>query len=133
MNHTPGPWEITSSHDTTACSSIKGPKDAQGYQDLVAEIIKTGFPRRKDEGFGNPHWLQDNNLAKETTLANARLIAAAPDLLEALKEVLKGMEAAYTEGCSEVPPNIDWFDYSSVTQAYTAIAKATGGNHAQKS
>lgn len=120
MNHTPGPWEITSSNDTTACFSIKGPKDAQGYQDLVAEIIKTGFPRRKDEGFGNPHWLQDNNLAKETTLANARLIAAAPELLEALTELLDQLE---TIGI----PEWSGAEGLSLDQARTAIAKATGG------
>ena len=49
--------------------------------------------------------------------ANARLIAAAPDLLEALKEMLDGHEDActgYGEGAAD--------------KARAAIAKATGGD-----
>ena len=107
MNHTPGPWRIS--------SKSKYLVKTDEYR--ICQVFRSTI---------------DPSL-NEQAEADARLIAAAPDLLEALKEVLKGMEAAYTEGCSEVPPNIDWFDYSSVTQAYTAIAKATGGNHAQKS
>ena len=122
MNHTTGPWEITSSHGPTACSSITGPKDAQGYQDLVAEIIKTGFPRRKDEGFGNPHWLQDNNLAKKTTLANARLIAAAPDMLKALNYTLSLLEEDWN-----VEPILEQDIARRVRVIRAVIAKATGG------
>lgn len=109
MSHTPGPW------------SFKFGKIVGKDNTVIADVYSSLDESTSDK----------SNLLQERK-ANADLIAAAPDLLEALKEVLKGMEAAYTEGCLEVPPNIDWFDYSSVTQAYTAIAKATGGNHAQK-
>jgi hypothetical protein len=49
----------------------------------------------------------------EETRANARLIAAAPDLLEALKDALCALEC-----CGK--------DYPAATKAHAAIAKATG-------
>ncbi len=57
---------------------------------------------------------------KEETLANARLIAAAPELLEALKEM-----CSYT---AELNPNqgFDGFDDCAVNKARAAIVKATG-------
>ena len=115
MSHTPGPWEAS-------------------FENPVTDIKATGFLEVIDDANGTLAFVNCESMPpSKEDLANARLIASAPDLLEALKEVLKGMEAAYTEGCNEVPPNIEWFDYSSVTQAYTALAKATGGNHVQKS
>ena len=57
----------------------------------------------------------------EERKANARLIAAAPDLLEALKEIVKSLADQDDEGMIEhVDPMI---------KARAAIAKATGNNH----
>lgn len=51
--------------------------------------------------------------------ANARLIAAAPELLEALKNILAFMDKV-------VPPRDDEADGPMISAARAAIAKATG-------
>jgi 2-oxo-4-hydroxy-4-carboxy--5-ureidoimidazoline (OHCU) decarboxylase len=86
--HTPGPWHISG-------STIKGPhpKDPQNRLRLVAETV-----------FDKGTWIDE-------TRANARLIAAAPDLLEALQFVM----TAHGE-------QLD----TAFAQAHAAIAKATG-------
>lgn len=52
-------------------------------------------------------------------LANARLIAAAPDLLAALREIVAAVESGDVDGYS---PSGDWF-----REACAAIAKTIGG------
>ena len=52
-------------------------------------------------------------------LANARLIAAAPELLEALRELLEDTQHA-NHDCGDL-------SYCPVSKARAAIAKATGG------
>ena len=103
MSHTPGPWSFK-------FGKIVG-KDNRVIADVYSLL---------DESISDK-----SNLLQERK-ASADLIAAAPDLLEALKEVLKGIYDTYQEGCLEVPPNIDWFDISSFIQAKTVIEKATG-------
>lgn len=63
--HTPGPWEIRWTHTSCLITPKNG---AHGY------IAKVRFRPTKTD-----------NLAEQAV--NARLIAAAPDLLEALKDV----------------------------------------------
>lgn len=66
--HTPGPWEISESPDFPGQQTIH----AQGSDRILAVLDRTD----------------------EQDIANARLIAAAPDLLEALKEAIR----LYDEG-----------------------------------
>lgn len=84
--HTPGPWRV-----------VKDPTNLslQVYGQTLA-LFECW--RRSDE---------------QTELANARLVAAAPDLLEALKEVFADHDAVN---------RLSWND-----RAAAAIAKATGG------
>ncbi len=86
--HTPGPWALDD-------ESIYAP-DGEGWKQ-VAEI---------------PNWRTNpGEVLTPEDNANARLIAAAPDLLEALKAILNetgGMGGPFTT-------------------ARAAIAKATGG------
>lgn len=84
--HTPVPWRVV--QDPTNLS-------LQVYGQTLA-LFECW--RRSDE---------------QTELANARLVAAAPDLLEALKEVFADHDAAN---------RLSWND-----RAAAAIAKATGG------
>ena len=87
VQHTPGPWEIDF-----------------GYN----RIIKSIGPCFPDEYAGSA-WL-------EVTEEDARLIAAAPDLLEALRDCLRRIDDAdETYGPDH-----------AVTKARAAIAKATG-------
>jgi hypothetical protein len=71
MRHTPGPWKaiIDMGYKTNPCSVVV--KRPGVHATTVANI-----PRRATI----PSWEWD---------ANARLIAAAPDLLEALKEMVE--------------------------------------------
>lgn len=71
-NHTPGPWVIDSESLRDGPKSV-GPQTSRFGMEEIASIRTNG----------------DNQI----TLANARLIAAAPKLLEALKNMLACMEA----------------------------------------
>jgi hypothetical protein len=85
--HTPGPWEITSISQRSGDIGI-GQRDqrvliaevtnAVSFGEMVAEAINRGI-----EG---SHVLRSDDAT--TQWANARLIAAAPDMLDALKAAL---------------------------------------------
>ena len=90
--HTPGPWE-----------AVNGPEDTYyveecGQRGIVAEVL---------------HICTD-----EWTDANASLIAAAPDLLAALRDLVDDCESA--NGCMGNEHKID------TDEARAAIAKAEG-------
>lgn len=117
--HTPGPWEIeTPMGDETPWIVQAG---AQPYEwDALAMIPTTG------DG-SSPH-----------ALANARLIAAAPELLEALREGLgqmPGFDDSYCEVCDRHAPKtreglvngpVPHRDGCAVKLMEAAIAKAEG-------
>ena len=84
--HTPGPWES---------------KQESAY--VPAQVWADG--RQLAEVYGED---------RATRAANARLIAAAPELLEALEALLIGHEEGATPS--------EWFE-----QARAAIRKAKGG------
>ena len=89
--HTPGPWQyLPGDEDEETCGLIVG--KTAWVCDFVSDPIE----------------------------ANARLIAAAPDLLEALKEMVEIAEL--TIGWFSTPPNAN----GPLIQARAAIAKAEG-------
>ena len=98
--HAPGPWMVQTVREQT------------GFRMVRTYVL--------DGAGGDPVAMVQANSAEEEE-ANARLIAAAPDLLEALEGLLVFAEAAETkalvgdEGCL-------W----PVECARAAIAKATG-------
>lgn len=79
--HTPGPWNV-----------IEGVADGGG--------IAIG-PDLEDVG---PHALVTFNGGESE--ANARLIAAAPEMLDALRLCLAGMEGELPEGCQNLHGDI---------------------------
>lgn len=89
--HTPGPWHV---NDGKGCRWIETSKD-----DVIARIYKDACSR-------------------ETFDANASLIAAAPDLLDALERVVHAWTSQF-EMNGHIAP--DW-----CKTARAAIAKATG-------
>ncbi|CAB4122389.1 hypothetical protein UFOVP37_8 [uncultured Caudovirales phage] len=94
--HTPGPWAMPDSGQ----GRISKVGANGGWDGLIATADCGDYARSRSEG-----------------LANARLIAAAPELLEALKDMLDGHEDActgYGEGAAD--------------KARAAIARATGGD-----
>jgi hypothetical protein len=101
--HTPGPWEANGYHIRQRITGTRS----------IAEVAYTG-----------PHHTPPNEYPKSCRLvdeANARLIAAAPDLLEALEKCAAVIGA---------PQEGHWATDDEVNDAYdsavAAIAKAKG-------
>jgi hypothetical protein len=90
--HTPGPWFVTGMNDTNV--------SAMGSDDL-------------------PTLVAQRRAHKLTADANARLIAAAPDLLASLRDLVAHREHLLACGESELNP-------VTLQRAADAIAKATG-------
>ena len=99
--HTPGPWFIRTNRHTSTDGRPWGWLDA----------APPGGPQRNIPG------VQVTWTRGEASEANARLIAAAPELLAALNAALDDVDAARADGYE--PPA--WAE-----AARAAIAKATG-------
>lgn len=93
--HAPGPWSINETHCVIYDRDEK----------YVGQAFKI--------------WLNNKERDEERALANARLIAAAPELLEALKVCSAELFAQ----CADHPRAM-----LLVEEARAAIAKAEGGN-----
>ena len=95
--HTPGPWRVDCSE-----ADFAGPEE--------------GFVPVDGCGCCNSPWIMGDSVEERN--ANARLIAAAPDLLRELKDLIKQIEAfAQEQG------EADFY----TGDAYDAIKKAEGG------
>jgi hypothetical protein len=104
--HTPGNWEVQDPMgDDVGLWVVQ--QGLEAYQWSCIAIV----PR--DEDRSGSHFI-----TKREQYANARLIAAAPDLLEALVKMLDHYG----------PPlsSIDYHDNHPITLARAAISKATG-------
>ena len=93
--HTPGPWKLNTDGDT-------GMNDSGCILDSIGHVIVTDI-----------YGTFKNGRTTGEAEANARLIAAAPEMLEALYQALARLEAA---GLEDTTTDI----------IKTAIAKATG-------
>lgn len=111
MRHTPGPWSVGQQIGAGSLRII-APKDTHG-QFTVAETWDIPTP--------------DGMEAEE---ANARLIAAAPELLEALERLTEKVARANDlqhSRKSRTIPTEDWSElYQLAAEARAAIAKAKG-------
>lgn len=99
--HTPGPWEVWN-HDNDPRHVYVGPVEGGLCVAAVVSCNAHGVYTPETEARGR---------------ADAQLVAAAPDLLEAL-EALQSMAAAF--------PNELHEDHPDVVAARAAIAQATG-------
>jgi hypothetical protein len=114
--HTPGPWFADEEHYSD-CSVVV---DSRGFE--IVEAGSTANLLGYEEKLGIPHWADKPGQAyieigPEEQRANARLIAAAPELLEALK------------ACSAVCAGQEMSKsglIAALEMARAAIAKATG-------
>lgn len=101
MKHTPGPWFSQ--------------YDDNGFYEIGSEAVTLRLAFTYGEG--------------DTDEANARLIAAAPDLLEALRNLELGantVNACYTRNPGNFAATLrDLREYAAAARA--VIAKATGG------
>lgn len=106
--HTPGPWYVEVLDDTSRLSLPNGPiymvlGTVKGYPSTVCSVEEYC----EVPGFNAPR------------LADVKLIAAAPELLNALKYIVQGEDAGFRD-----EPSI----YNAVIEkARAAIAKAIGG------
>jgi hypothetical protein len=92
MSHTPGPWKIERHYDP-------------GYKNISAQ---------KHTALAQVVWCMEDEDRSPECEANAHLIAAAPELLDALENLLKVHEG---EGGTQ---------HHAGDMARAAIAKATG-------
>lgn len=100
-NHTPGPWAVKAD---SICPQVLSDSIGTGYYGILASVTQR-----------DPHPQHGGGIPMATTLANARLIAASPDLLNMLQRMLDE-----TSG-GGVPCLL------TLEHARNAIAKATGG------
>lgn len=95
-NYTPAPWNVSSRVNSGGNLEIKA-----GYQQIACVY--------------QPEWGYDAPTNKEEALGNAQLIAAAPDLVEALLIALPFVEDALLD---------DGYKKSRVQKSVTTIRKA---------
>lgn len=104
MAHTPGPWVVGG---------------ASGNEGEAREIVAAS----RTIAWSASTWDEDEgDVVTEEDDANAHLIAAAPDLLAALKELVD-----YDEGSNEPGE----FGYEILQRCKAAIAKAEGRSECQ--
>jgi len=115
FNYTPGPWHTVHQY----CDELSI-TDNDGFE--IAEVSRTAILQAwEDKGFG--HWGEaggHKNISQEEQFANAHLIAAAPELLEALQAALEWIDAVPSDTSLPAMPG---FDREWVNQV---ISKATG-------
>lgn len=105
LKHTPGPWWLT---------------ERAGYYEILANSPDCDW-----YGFKKAHAVAyaDTEIEEVEQEANARLIAASPDLLEALI----GLEGILATAESNASGNPEWEVVSAkINAARAAIAKALG-------
>jgi len=107
MKHTPGPWRVCKRASCWAIQPITGAAPGN-HNDVV--YVATPYPGDPTAGS-----VTSQGRTKEECEANARLIAAAPELLEACEAVLAHLPDADKEG--------SW-DCQSAQILRAAIAKA---------
>lgn len=100
---TPGPWELELGRDN-APRGLRGPAEVE-HRNII-----------NWNGFSSP--------TKPASMANARLIAAAPDLLEALTQCRAELLAMIDKHNQQDSNDGSWlYDYQTVVEADAAIAK----------
>ena len=105
--HTPGPW------------AWNRYEFRDGFYGLYSGDLPVLYPQRENDGDDGDAWFSsDEDYYGETALkeADARLIAAAPELLAALQQAVTSMQ------------DHGWRnEHLAVRAARAAISKATGG------
>ena len=108
-NHTPGPWALDDKTGSITHGDVSfgAPIGAGGF--IVASHSVPCIPKHQSERLTNEH------------RANARLIAAAPNLLAALTSIMHLYDASVFLDAGRLPSSLLYF-----RDARAAIAKATG-------
>lgn len=106
--HTPGPWSHDADHEQTWHPKIK--TDPEVFAGAICEVLS------------NLNVAASDRRMFDEMKANARLIAAAPDLLEALTDALEDYDAWMKD--ADVTPNESLQAWTNKARA--AIARARG-------
>lgn len=101
--HTPAPWEV---------------RQAPSVNSRDYDIFQAGV----SPSAGKIARVPGREGREQISIANARLIAAAPELLEALKDILDRFKSCIAGGNGELDD-----DAPAIKKANAAIAKAKGG------
>ena len=107
---TPGPWLLRTTPTSAGLCHIVSAADWSGafiYGDGIRKGVDDALPKAQE------------------LAANARLIAAAPDLLEALREMVAG-DAEAIEDAERIGIQFPDEMLATYNKACAAIAKATG-------
>ena len=114
QQHTPGPWEVDEDS-----SWVNGPNDeiiCEVYCDALQRALCIEFDGYEEDDYPLPENYEGEELETARRIADAHLIAAAPDLLEALIGI-NALFSHLSKDCTQ---------YNAVDKARAAIAKATG-------
>lgn len=106
--HTPGPWEVDGPHLTDRRIAILGAEKDDGWQVVIATMRTP-----------------DSRMPEEEQRANASLIAAAPELLESLKNALRELDKVWP-GLGNQTGEAWWSASDTRTKLVRIIAKAEG-------
>ena len=127
MSHTPGPWslQIRQSPDgmyeyVVHLNDKSREFNSWGWANLHRIIVY-------GNGLGQNQLSPKTKAIQDEAIANVRLIAAAPDLLVALKELLSFHDIRWV--CDQGPPDEGWKSdelQAAFAAADAAIAKAEG-------
>jgi len=117
--HTPGPWTIEWYECVMDKSDVEHAKNNGNLSAKVGDVLWRQPSSIGPCGTSHSHWGGDLLTVEE---ADARLIAAAPELLEALQEVVKFWDSITESDCVN---NLH-------VQARAVIAKATGVTNANR-
>lgn len=117
QTHTPGPWYV-SDFDHDALDVVAS------WSDKVKSATASGYGDYRGIIVCNLHHQNDNPcVSKAQAEANARLIAAAPELLEALEGIVNFYRpASHDERMKRQRPD----ENCTICKAESAIAKARG-------
>jgi hypothetical protein len=113
--HTPGPWKVA------ACCHVRSNHIGEWIHESIIAAENDDHPSPCVATVTCREYRNNYALAHSPDpeqLANARLIAAAPEMLAALQRITD-----YTQSCYETPYN---FVSSAVLDAREVINKATG-------
>lgn len=109
MSHTPGPWNLETVETSLGTCHKIGPFPSLGVYPQTHACMYADNVRLTDYG---------NSAVGDELLANARLIAAAPELLE-LVDDLRGRLAAF---CIRYPSVSESEDWAAINKAGELLA-----------
>ena len=118
MSHTPGPWSSEGLNVGDNAEMLYLTQDSDHYKEPIRICLIAGHEWKVPKGKRD-----ERCYLTESSVADARLIAAAPELLEALK-ALASTARTFSDNVPDEDKMWTSLDEDALTAAYKAIAKA---------